>query len=257
MASSAVARMKKPRILCLHGRGLNGTYFRGQLGGLIRMAPSFEFYFLDGHLESQVAPEAANAWTVALAPNQRQAWQYFSLRQDPAAESAAARWQAGQDAGKGLHVVWDTVSKEVSAGGPFFAAIGFSQGANVAAALLARQAASGIDLGFRCTVNLCGGLWGMWPETPQEWWKKSDKCTPYLPLCGVPSLHVIGLGDPYLPQSRSLVEGYCSEDEGSERLVLEHPGGHVPFPHTAKERREMMTQVCSFLKSHAPPTPSE
>ena len=31
----------------------------------------------------QVAPEASGAWNVVLRPHQRQAWQYFSLRNDP------------------------------------------------------------------------------------------------------------------------------------------------------------------------------
>ncbi|CAE8636389.1 unnamed protein product [Polarella glacialis] len=222
------------------------------------MAPEFDYFFLDGHIESEVAPEAAGAWRVALAADQRQAWQYFHLREDSAAVDAAHRWQA-RDAARGLERVWDDVSKEATARGPFFAAIGFSQGANVAAALLARQAASGMDLGLRCSVNLCGGLWGFWSRSPQQWWRSAD-CPADPPPCGVqsqlidrllvPSIHVVGLADPYLPQSRSLVENYCSE-QGCERRVIEHLGGHTPFPQTPKERQEVIKEVSNFLRSYA------
>eukprot|EP00434_Breviolum_minutum_P014470 symbB.v1.2.012759.t1/scaffold889.1/size154925/6 len=123
--------MSKPRILCLHGRGLNSVYFRGQLLGLIRRNPDLDFYFLQGHLPSEVAPEALGAWQVALKPQER--------------AEPANRWKAGHDAAEGLEHVWEAACAESRQNGPFYAALGFSQGANVAAALLAKQAA-----GDRC-----------------------------------------------------------------------------------------------------------
>eukprot|EP00438_Fugacium_kawagutii_P036469 Skav209696 [mRNA] locus=scaffold36:83818:90351:+ [translate_table: standard] len=142
--------------------------------------------------------------------------------------------------------------------GPFFAALGFSQGANVAAALLAKQArpaatggggaVSQEKLGLRCSVNLCGGIWGFW--------RASGLCSldtgqgaPRLPLRGVPSLHVIGLSDPYFAQSMSLVEGYAPEN--CERRVLEHQGGHTPFPLQRQQREEFLSEISKFLKKYA------
>ena len=239
--------MSKPRVLCLHGRGLNSVYFRGQLLGLIRRNPDLDFYFLQGHLPSEVAPEALGAWQVALKPQERRAWQYFTLCRDEGAEPAN-RWKAGHDAAEGLEHVWEAACAESRQNGPFYAALGFSQGANVAAALLAKQAAGGDTLGLRCSVNLCGGIWGFW----------SDGCKvtgaaipgmPSLPLRGVSSLHVIGLQDPYLAQSRSLVQGYAPEN--CERRILQHDGGHTPFPLERKQREEFMEEISKFLKRYA------
>lgn len=236
----------KPRVLCLHGRGLNSAYFRGQLAGLIRSNPQLDFCFLQGHLPAEVAPEASGAWNVVLRPHQRQAWQYFSLRNDPGAEDPAKRWRAGHDTADGLEHVWEDTVAEVTANGPFFATVGFSQGANVAAALLAKQACSKTDLGFRCTVNLCGGIWGFWDKTPRSWW--SSGSPPQLPIRGVPSLHILGRADPYLAQSRYLVESYVP-CEG--RRVLEHEGGHTPFPFDRDKRLDVIRDVSAFLGEHA------
>eukprot|EP00439_Symbiodinium_sp_Y106_P043188 s3023_g5.t1 len=221
-------------------KGLNSAYFRGQLAGLIRSNPQLDFCFLQGHLPAEVAPEASGAWNVVLRPHQRQAWQYFSLRNDPGAEDPAKRWRAGHDTADGLE--HDTVA-EVTANGPFFATVGFSQGANVAAALLAKQACSKTDLGFRCTVNLCGGIWGFWDETPRSWW--SSGSPPRLPIRGIPSLHILGRADPYLAQSKYLVESYVPCEE---RRVLEHEGGHTPFPFERDKRLDVIRDAQNSLE---------
>ncbi|CAE7341272.1 SRCAP, partial [Symbiodinium necroappetens] len=219
------------------------AYFRGQLAGLIRSNPQLDFCFLQGHLPAEVAPEASGAWNVVLRPHQRQAWQYFSLRNDPGAEDPAKRWRAGHDTADGLEHVWEDTVAEVTANGPFFATVGFSQGANVAAALLAKQACSKTDLGFRCTVNLCGGIWGFWDKTPRSWW--SSGSPPQLPIRGVPSLHILGRADPYLAQSRYLVESYVP-CEG--RRVLEHEGGHTPFPFDRDKRLDVIRDAQNSLE---------
>ena len=161
------------------------AYFQGQLRGLMRRCPSLDFCFLEGQLSASVAPEALGAWQVALSKEQRRAWQYFPL------QPAGSGWRA-QEAAQGLEQVWQAAQREKELHGAFFAALGFSQGANVALALLAKQQEE--SLGLRCTVNLCGGIWG--------WWHDKQ-----LPVKGYASLHVLGRSDPYLEQSKALVEG--------------------------------------------------
>ena len=141
--------------------------------------------FLEGQLSAAVAPEAAGAWQVALRPPERRAWQYFPLR------GGASECRA-QHAAEGLERVWQQARRETELHGHCFAALSFSQGANVALALLAKQKEG--SLGLRCTVNLCGGLWGWWHDV-------------HLPVRGYASLHVLGQNDPYLEQSKALVEG--------------------------------------------------
>ncbi|CAL1162457.1 unnamed protein product [Cladocopium goreaui] len=240
--------MVKPRVLCLHGRGLNSAYFRGQLLGLIRRNPELDFFFLEGHLPAEVAPEALGTWRVALKPQQRRAWQYFTLCSDVAQRGAepANRWKAGHDAAEGFQHVWEEALRESRLAGGFYASVGFSQGANVAAALLAKQAASHETLGLRCSVNLCGGIWGFWSDGCSM---VTGESAPSLPLRGVASLHILGLTDPYLAQSKSLVEGYAPEN--CERRVLEHSGGHTPFPLERPQREEIMDEVSKFLKKYA------
>ncbi|CAJ1342094.1 unnamed protein product [Effrenium voratum] len=228
--------MAKPRVLCLHGRGLNSAYFRAQLKGLIRKNPELDFFFLEGHLPAEVAPEALGAWSVALKPQERRAWQYFTLQRDPPGADPAKCWKAGCDVSEGLKHTWQAAMDEAISGGPFFATLGFSQGANVAAALLAKQACSARTLGLRCSVNLCGGMWGFW----------SESSGPRLPVC-VPSLHILGRKDPLLEESRCLVEGYAAE----QRVVLEHEGGHTPFPLQCEMREEFIGKVGKFLATHA------
>lgn len=221
------------------------AYFRGQLLGLIRRNPELDFFFLEGHLPAEVAPEALGTWRVALKPQQRRAWQYFTLCRDEGAEPAN-RWKAGHDAAEGFQHVWEEALRESRVAGGFYASVGFSQGANVAAALLAKQAASHETLGLRCSVNLCGGIWGFWSDGCSM---VTGESAPSLPLRGVASLHILGLTDPYLAQSKSLVEGYAPEN--CERRVLEHSGGHTPFPLERPQREEIMDEVSKFLKKYA------
>lgn len=222
-----------PRILCLHGSGLNGAFFRAQLGRVPRSLPGVELFFLDGHIETPIAPEAKGPWTVVLRPEERIARQYFHMWESDGA------WRVG-DALEGLDFTWRAVRAEVEARGPFFAALGFSQGASVAAALLARQRAEGIDLGLRCSVSLCGGDWAFWHRFAPL------PCS--LPLIE-PSLHIHGLADIYLERSRALTELYAKDD----RRVLEHSGGHAPLPSLAAERKEVLAEISAFLRAHGDP----
>eukprot|EP00747_Dinoflagellata_sp_TGD_P187076 gnl/TRDRNA2_/TRDRNA2_44556_c0_seq1.p1 gnl/TRDRNA2_/TRDRNA2_44556_c0~~gnl/TRDRNA2_/TRDRNA2_44556_c0_seq1.p1 ORF type:complete len:265 (+),score=35.11 gnl/TRDRNA2_/TRDRNA2_44556_c0_seq1:69-797(+) len=239
-----MAAAPRLRLLCLHGSGLSGAFFRSQLGSLPRLlGRNVELRFLDGQLETEVAPEAAGAWQVVLPPENRRAWQYFDMFKE------GDVWRAG-DVGAGLDTVWDTVREEVAESGPFFGALGFSQGANVATALLARQHASGVDLGLRSVACLCGGFWGFWPAASWTGGRPGEDLLP-LPF---PSLHVLGRADPYLAQSRDLVECYA-DGPGHRRTVIEHDGGHMPFPPEKAARTAVMKQVSEFLLADAASSP--
>ncbi|CAE8715511.1 unnamed protein product, partial [Polarella glacialis] len=266
---------------CLHGSGLNGAFLRKQLGrmplSLPKTIPGLEMFFLDGELPAPVAPEAQGAWKVVLSPEEQTvgARQYFEMWPEQA-DSSSHAWRVG-DVGAGLERCWQAVRAEVDRGGPFFAVLGYSQGANVAAALLARQASTNEDLGLRCSVNLCGGLFSFWPlhdglpswslpaggvplhstagersvrqvNAAEEAFSFVAAQHQLLPLRGVPSLHVIGLADPYLAESRALVECYAA---GCDRRIVEHAGGHLPLPAEKVARQQVSEEVISFLTDQA------
>merc|ERR1712137_1468332 len=101
--SMAVVR----RVLCLHGNGLNGAFFRRQLGRLHRLAPDTEFVYLDGHLPTSVPLEAVGAWRAALPPKDRFARQYYKMRNE------SGTWKV-EDIGSGLEHTWEAVRAEVA-----------------------------------------------------------------------------------------------------------------------------------------------
>jgi predicted esterase len=96
----------------------------------------------------------------------------------------------------------------LAAHGPFDGVLGFSQGAALAALLVAERA------DFRCAI-LIGGFASRDPRHARLFERAAGIATP--------SLHVLGRSDPVVPPEAS--RGLASRFRAP--VIVEHPGGHV------------------------------
>ncbi|PNY24383.1 Esterase LovG [Tolypocladium capitatum] len=226
-----------PRVLCLHGGGVNAQVFRLQCRGLItRLAPSLRFVFADAPFDSD-PHEAIVSFYGDCAPFYRwQRWQH-DQPEVPGADVAALAVAACRRA-----------MDEDAGTGPWVGVLGFSQGAKVAASLLWAQEKLGGDgeqpppllAHFRFGVIMAGGppLIRLDARVPaprhvadathlsldfDDWPESSDGEH----ALSIPTVHVHGLLDPGLERHRQLMQTYCKpgtawlvEWQGDHRLPL-------------------------------------
>ncbi|KAK0757889.1 hypothetical protein N5P37_009181 [Trichoderma harzianum] len=121
------------RILCLHGLGTNSKILESQLTTLRSRLPSeWEFEFLDGEVEAQPAPGVSEYFP---GP-------YLCYYDDPTP-------QAVQDA---VDMIMDVVQED----GPFDAILGFSNGAALAATVIAAgMEKDPSDPPFKAAIFIC------------------------------------------------------------------------------------------------------
>lgn len=227
-----------PRILCLHGGGVNAETFRLQCRGLFRaLNGTFRFVFPDAPYLSPADPNAMATYG-HLQPFRR--W---------------LRWEIEQP-NPGADVICrdiDTVLQEAmisddanGATGDWVAIMGFSQGAKLAASLLLRQQLRAEKLGqdqagsdFKFAVLLAGRapLVAMDPDVSDSLaLADADELTTgaFAQVTGsflqgsdhvlhLPTLHVHGLKDPGISNHRRLLVDFCKA--GTTRLV-EWDGDH-------------------------------
>ena len=181
----------KLRILALHGFRGSGAALRRQMRAFSAgIATDAEFVFVD-------APARADGGV---------GW-WRALEEDGKHGVPVKRYD-------GWATSRDFIAEYCNREGPFDGVFGFSQGATLAALLVALGAAP--TFGFAILV---GGFASVDPE----------HATLYRAgACHVPSVHIIGLTDAVVPpqRSRALAESF------REPLILEHEGGHV-VPATA------------------------
>ncbi|KAF4981375.1 hypothetical protein FZEAL_2805 [Fusarium zealandicum] len=221
-----------PRILCLHGGGVNAEVFKLQCRGIItRLKSTFRFVFMQAPFLSAPHPAIVSVYG-DMGPFRRWLrWQpdHPEIEPEAAAEEIRyqCRWTMEDDPGTGEWV----------------GILGFSQGAKIAASLLWTQQQVTAQLGaeeslthFKFGIIMAGrgpvvmldyrvqqprhvadaatlsSDFDDWPET-----NEGDH------VLSIPSLHVHGLQDPGIEQHQMLVEEYCKT--GTTRLV-EWDGGH-------------------------------
>ncbi|KYK56305.1 hypothetical protein DCS_08275 [Drechmeria coniospora] len=219
-----------PRILCLHGGGVNGTVFRLQCRALVAaLSGTFRLVFADAPYDSD-AHEAIVGVYGDFGPFYR----WLRWRPDhaevPPAEAAdrivgACRRAMEADGGAGE---WAGI-------------LGFSQGAKIAVSLLWAQERSDrrpLPARFRFGVVMAGSppvvaLSPSGDEPPPR--HVADAAHPSMDFddwpgdgdgehaIGTPTLHVHGLLDAGLERHRRLMATYCRP--GTTRLV-EWQGGH-------------------------------
>ncbi|CAI4220143.1 unnamed protein product [Parascedosporium putredinis] len=217
-----------PRILCLHGGGVNADIFRLQCRNLIaRLADTFRLVFVDGPFICPPHPTIVRVYGDH-GPFRR--W----LRWQPDQPEIDAETAASQ-----IRYQLDTAAEEDDlrgATGPWVAVLGFSQGAKVSAGLLYTQQKLAETLGP--VGALLGPVVVMDPRvdvvpgvadasamsTGFKGWPVANEGDH---IFTIPTLHVHGLRDPGLEEHRILPNLYCGE--GTTKLI-EWDGDHrVPI----------------------------
>jgi predicted esterase len=239
--SSTVASgdLDLPRILCLHGGGVNAEAFRLQCRGLLRgLGDKFRFVFPDAPYLSPADPGVMPTYA-HLQPFRR--WLRWKPEQPNPGPDVIC-----QDIDRVLH---DTMLSDnaIGATGDWIAIMGFSQGAKVAASILLRQqirsdklwsGKTGSDFKFAVLLAGRAPLVNLDPSfidslaladadeittgnfaqvTGSTYLEGSDH------LIRLPTLHVHGRNDPGLPNHRRLLTDFCMD--GTARVV-EWDGDH-------------------------------
>ncbi|KAF6828256.1 hypothetical protein CPLU01_08629 [Colletotrichum plurivorum] len=191
-----------PKVLCLHGGGTSARIFGIQLARLTReLSAHFEFVYLDAPIKTGPGP--------GVLPFFEGCDPFFRwVSDDPA--TPAAEFQAQKD--RAMALLKDFVREN----GPFAGLVGFSQGARAAASLLLEEQREPFFGGRVFGLFICGTF------------------PPFVPcedvVIAAPTVHVIGLEDPWEPDSEELL-GLCAK-EGPRRVVRFPEGHHLP---TSKE----------------------
>lgn len=227
-----------PRILCLHGGGVNAEAFRLQCRGLFRsLNGTFRFVFPDAPYLSPADPGIMPTYA-HLQPFRR--WLRWQIEQPNPGPDVICR-----DIDRILHeaMVNDNTT---GATGDWVAIMGFSQGAKLAASLLLRQQLRAEKLGqdqagsdFKFGILLAGRAplvaldtdltdslaladadeltTGVFAQVTGSFLKGSDH------VLRLPTLHVHGKKDPGVANHRRLLADFC--EAGTTRLV-EWDGDH-------------------------------
>jgi pimeloyl-ACP methyl ester carboxylesterase len=221
----------KPTILCLHGSGTSAAIFEIQARKLARrLSDVFEFVFANGPFQTGPGP--------GVLPVFRDSGPYYA-------------WVKSSDriVPKQVAEILETlVQGQIDGGGrPFVGVLAFSEGTKVAAALLLEQerrllvaaesrrirdthdrngtvgkdgCIDDVSLAFRFGVFIAGTF------PPQQFLQSATarELPPYRVTVGVPTVHAIGMQDPWREAGRAL----CWEffDKETARL-MEFEVGHV------------------------------
>ncbi|KAH7120213.1 serine hydrolase FSH [Dactylonectria estremocensis] len=226
--------LHRPRILCLHGGGVNAAIFEVQCRAVIaQLRASFRLVFVEGPFLSAPHPSVVAVYGDH-GPFRR--WlRWLPEHPDIDAESAAAE----------IRYSCRRAMDDDPGDGEWVGILGFSQGAKIAASVLwtQQQAGTEAETDFKFGVLMAGrgpfvaldpGLnpprhvvdaaqlssaFADWPKT---------SAGPH--ALAIPTLHVHGTRDPGLELHRILRDKYCAP--GTARLI-EWDGGHrIPIkPH--------------------------
>jgi predicted esterase len=239
MAGNGQGGLDLPRVLCLHGGGVNGEVFQMQCRNLIvQLKEHFRLCFVDAPFICEPHPSIVTVYGDHGPFRRWLRWRPEHGEIDDETASSQIEYQ--------LKLAMEE-DDERGGTGPWVGLLGFSQGAKIAASLLFTQqkleetvgkGASWAD--FRFGVLLAGRApvvlldsrlapvpgvaaaselstgFGSWPD-------RGDTAQ----RIGLPTIHVHGLRDEGLQHHRRLLELYC--EEGTTTLV-EWDGEHrVPI----------------------------
>lgn len=228
--------LSHPRILCLHGGGVNAEVFRLQMRAIIAsLKPYFRFVFADAPFLCDAGPGIVPVYE-NFGPFRR----WFRWQEDqPSIDDDSAVEE--------IKYALNTAMERDRGSGSFVAVLGFSQGAKLAASLLYEQQlradapqSGKSETDFRFGVLLAGraplislsersaglgfGSAGSIPGSTEFEALEDDR------RLNIPTIHVHGLKDPGLELHRQLLKNYC--DPASISLV-EWDGEHrVPVQTT-------------------------
>jgi predicted esterase len=224
--ASSPAPTAKPAILCLHGGGTNTIIFEVQMIRIHRILSSeFEFVYLDAPFPSGPGPD--------VLPTFDGCGPYFRWTQD-----------VGPETPERTKAILARSAKEQIAkdGRGFVGILGFSQGARMAAGLLLEhQLGKGIDwgVGLRFGV-LCNGITA--PLTSHL--SKEENALQVT----IPTLHLVGLTDPWREESRKLRSVHCQQEQTT---LLEFDVGHR-LPLLPQDNLKIAAWVRSMYRETSP-----
>ena len=224
---------KRPKVLCLHGGATSARIFRHQLKMLeATLGDRAELVFVDGRNQvSQSQPEVERAFPGG---------PFFVHMQRVMDEEPETTETMGTYVDKDEGIAWlmDVLDQQ----GPFFAWIGFSQGANLALMALhhlstQRREPLRPSLRWpRAVVFMCPTQFGWFdPGTPPF---HSD------------SIHIMvisGKLDPRIARSRAFIRDCLSQSLLTRVDVVEHPEGHRPLPGEPVARQEVVDVIVQEL----------
>jgi hypothetical protein len=143
-----------------------------------------------------------------------------------------------QDVRRMLNDLYQTIQKH----GPFYGVLGYSEGATVASTLLVddlqRRRAQGLGSSFQCAVFFAG-----WPPLATEGNNTLLLSDEVGELITIPTFHVVGASDPYLPGCMALYN-VC---DGDVAELFDHGKGHM-IPRDAVTVKELSNVVRGFLE---------
>ncbi|KAF2766320.1 hypothetical protein EJ03DRAFT_180168 [Teratosphaeria nubilosa] len=221
-----------PRILCLHGGGVNSEVFRMQARSLIRALPDFRLVFADGPFFCDPGPGIVPVYQ-DYGPFRR--WLRWLPEHLPIDDDSAI---------EEMFYSINTTKKEDEGTGPWVGMIGFSQGAKLASSLLYEQQIrvekeGKADTDYKFAVMLAGRS----PLVSLSDFTISPACvrageisegfhfegeSPH--VLRLPTIHVHGLNDPGLHLHRKMLKQY---HDPKTSTVLEWDGNHrVPIKKT-------------------------
>lgn len=210
----------KLRILALHGGYQNGTVFNLKRTKDLqkKLKDIAEFVCVDGPILATRSNELID---------ERRSWFNWD-ENDPELFEAYIHmdeitWWKFEDTCKYLNDIW--ISK-----GPFDGVLGFSQGAEAASVWIDDRIRSGV---FDSLPKFFIAISAFLRPKPLNFPNYASK------LIEIPSLHIFGLADQYIPPSRSLelAEIYVNS------RIYQHQGTHV-----VPQKSEDCEEIRSFLK---------
>ncbi|CEJ81532.1 hypothetical protein VHEMI01653 [[Torrubiella] hemipterigena] len=211
-----VVKDKRPRILCLHGGGVNSEIFATQCRALIKQLSEFRLVFADAPFTSEAGPGILPTFK-DFGPFRR--WLRWKSSQPELSDDEAATAL--------VKAIEDCKASDAGSG-KWLGILGFSQGAKIAGSLLYNQQRGGegdykfgvlmagrspfVNLGREPHMSLIGA--GVISRSASE-----------LPLpekkLQIPTVHVLGLRDADVEWHRSMAHGFCEDPR-----IVEWDGGH-------------------------------
>jgi predicted esterase len=212
------------RVLCLHGYGQSGKFFRERIGSLRKA--------LKAHVSEFACPDAPFVATASFL--------------DGRGEDARSWWvwEDGEERPslsfeyRGLDETFEALNAICEAEGPFDGVLGFSQGAALAAMLCRHRPWQPPH--FRYAIMIAGFV----PRDPTL----ATSFDESMPPSSLPTLHVFGAMDERVPppSSERLARSFAAPQ------TFSHPGGHA-VPSDAAFRATVRDFVAAQALAAEPP----
>ncbi|KAL2755398.1 hypothetical protein ACRALDRAFT_2103682 [Sodiomyces alcalophilus JCM 7366] len=232
------APLHLPRILCLHGGGVNGSIFQSQTRMLTaRLSRHFRFIFVEAPFLCDPDPAIIPIYGDE-GPFRR--WLRW-LPEHPMLDLETI----SADIRRSLVSAMDEDDEEAGGYGPWVGLLGFSQGAKIAASMLYTQQLLRETLGeeeaaatFQFAVVMAGraplvvmdtrleppfGVVDLSHSSPEFIGVPEGLAKEGPHLLQAPTIHVHGMKDPALHYHRMMIERYCAPNTAR---LLEWEGGH-------------------------------